>query len=72
MADSRIVKVINNTNTEVGITLNSGAGYLALAPFIKGKQGHISAPVAFSLLPEPVIKKGGMLARGDVSVIEVS
>lgn len=71
MADTRMVKVVNNTNTEVGIALNSGAGFIALTQFIKGKQTHISAPVSFSLLPEPVVKKGGMLARGEVSVVDV-
>lgn len=72
MADTRIVKVVNKTNTEVGITLNSGAGQITLTPFIKGKEKHISAPVAFSLLPDPVVKPGGMLARGEVGIIDVS
>jgi hypothetical protein len=70
MADERMVRVVNKTNTEVGIALNSGAGYINLTQFIKGKQTHISAPVAYSLLPDPVVKPGGMLARGEVGVVD--
>lgn len=70
MADTRMVRVVNNTNTEVGFALNSGAGYINLTQFIKGKQGHISAPIAYTLLPEPVVKPGGMLARGELKVID--
>lgn len=71
MADTRMVKVVNNTNTEVGIALNSGAGYINLTQFVKGKQSHISQPVAYSLLPEPVVKPGGMIARGELRVIDL-
>lgn len=71
MADERMVKVVNNTNTELGLVLNQGAGYINLTQFIKGKQTHISAPVAYSSLPDPVVKAGGMLARGDIRLIDV-
>lgn len=71
MADDRMVKVVNNTNTELGLVLNGGAGYINLTQFIKGKQTHISAPVAYSSLPDPVVKAGGMLARGDIRLIDV-
>lgn len=67
---AKMVKIINNTNTEVGITLNTGKKYVALAPFIKGKQGHISAPVEYTDLPDSLTKKGGMIARGEVSIID--
>lgn len=65
----RLVKIVNNTNTNLGITLNDG-DHIELTQYIKGKANHISKAVDYDLLPVPVVKKGGMLARGMVSVIE--
>jgi hypothetical protein len=68
MAD-RLVKVMNNTNGELGIQLNSGT-YISLTQFRTGKTSHISKAVQFDDLPESVTKKNGMLARKMVSVID--
>jgi fatty acid/phospholipid biosynthesis enzyme len=68
MAD-RLIKVVNNTNGELGIQLNNG-GYLSMTQFISGKTSHISKPAMYDTLPDSVTKKNGMLARKMVSVID--
>jgi hypothetical protein len=68
---ARIVKVVNNSNTDLGIQCNDGTLYLHMTQFIQGKTTHISKPVDYSNLPDPVVKKGGMIARKEVSIIDV-
>jgi hypothetical protein len=66
----RLVKVVNNTNGDLGIQLNSGV-YLSMTQFMKGKTTHISKVCAYSDLPDSATKKNGMLARKMVSVQDV-
>lgn len=67
----RLVKVVNNTNSDLGIQLNSGV-YISMTQFIPGKTTHISKKIIdFSDLPDSVTKKNGMLAKKMVSVIDV-
>lgn len=68
MAD-KLVKIVNLTNSEYGITCNDG-DYLALGPFIRNSNIHISKPVLESNLPKFVTKPGGALARGELKKID--
>ena len=67
---ARMVKVMNNTNTDFNFTLNDGKTHLDLTQNIKGKTSHISKPVEYSNLPDSFIKKNGLIARGMISIID--
>lgn len=66
----RLVKVVNNTNGDMEIQLNSGTP-IRMTQFRQGKASHVSKVVDFSDLPDSVTKKNGMLARKMVSVQDV-
>jgi hypothetical protein len=66
----RLVKVVNNTNGDMEIQLNSGTP-LRMTQFRPGKLTHISKVIDFSDLPDSVTKKNGMLARKMISVQDV-
>ena len=65
---ANMVKIVNNTNSPIGIQLNDGK-YIHLTHQIRGKETHISQPIEDINLPEPVTKKQGMLARGLISLV---
>lgn len=67
---SRMVKVENLMSADLSITLLDGTD-ISMEPFQKGKTGQISKNVSYDTLPLSVTKKGGMLARGLVRLIEV-
>jgi hypothetical protein len=67
---SRLVKVKNLMSDDLTITLTDGTD-ISMEPFQKGKQGHISKAISYDALPQSVVKKGGMLARNLVKLIEV-
>jgi hypothetical protein len=68
--DTRMVKVVNNTNSDLGIQLNDGIGYLHMTQFISGKTSHISKATEYGNLPDPVVKKGGMISKKIVTIID--
>lgn len=69
-APTKMVRVVNNTTSMLGIQCNDANIYLHLTRNIKGKESHISKPVDINDLPVSVTKKQGMLARGEVSLID--
>jgi hypothetical protein len=66
----RLIKVVNNTNGDMEIQLNSGVA-IRMTQFRPGKLTHISKVCDYNDLPDSVTKKNGMLARKMVSVQDV-
>ena len=66
----KMVKVVNKTNSSYGLTLNDG-NHIDLTQYIPGKETHISKPIEYNNLPNPVIKKGGIIARGELVLIDL-
>lgn len=65
----KMVKIVNNTNTHIGIQLND-RDYIQLKARTKGSNSHISKAIETINLPDYITKKQGMIARGEVSLID--
>lgn len=66
---ARLVRVENRTSDVLDITLNDGTNLHCGIPF-KGSTNHISNITDYSNLPGYMTKKGGMIARGEVKIID--